>query len=382
MAQPSLQEMLAGLIGTPSMSSVSPQFDTSNQAITELLASWLEDLGFATEIQPTGVAGKFNVIGVMGRGDGGLVLAGHTDTVPFDADDWNTDPFRLHEADGRYYGLGISDMKSFFGLALEAVQRFRASDLKQPLILLGTADEESSMSGGKALVAAGKPRARAAIVGEPTALRPVRMHKGIFMEGIRVRGHAGHSSDPSLGRNALEGMHKALAALLEFRTEMQQRHRNTAFKVPVPTLNFGHIHGGDNPNRICPDCELHIDFRTLPGMDIQAVRDELHARVAGALNGSGFRVEFNALFEGVDALETPATATIVRAAEELTGHAAESVAFTTEGPYLQALGADTVILGPGNIAQAHQPDEYLALDTIRPYVDILEQLIGRFCVKV
>jgi acetylornithine deacetylase len=378
---PKLQEMLAGLIAAPSVSSVSPEFDMSNRLAAERIAGWLEGLGFGVELQEIpGHPGKLNVIGTLGRGPGGLVLAGHMDTVPFDAQGWHSDPFKLAERDGNYYGLGVSDMKGFIALAVEAATRYRAEDLSQPLIVLATADEESSMSGARALAAAGRPKARYAVIGEPTQLKPVRMHKGILMEAVKVIGHSGHSSDPGLGRNALEGMHKAIAALLAYRGDIQQRYHDAHFKIPTPTLNLGHIKGGDNPNRICPECELQFDIRTLPGMKATAVRAELRERLERSLEGSGLELEFHSLFAGTDPLETPATSELVKVVEELTGHKAEAVAFGTEGPYLQALGMQTVIMGPGDIDVAHQPDESLPLAMLDPTRRLLDRIIQRFCV--
>ncbi len=381
LAAPTLMQMLRALIAAPSVSSVSPQFDQSNRAVIELLASWLEGLGFRSEILPLPhQPDKFDLIATLGSGPDGLVLAGHTDTVPYDAGGWRTDPFTLSEADNRLYGLGTSDMKSFFALAIEAARRYRAEDLATPLILVATADEESSMEGALELVRAGRPRGRYAVIGEPTNLKPVRMHKGILMEAIRLHGRSGHSSDPSLGVNALEGMHKVIGALLALRAELQAKYQHPGFAVPVPTMNFGHIHGGDNPNRICADCELHIDLRPLPGMDIDELRMLLKQRTAQALDGSELRWEVTPLFCGTPAMETPADSPLVLAAEQLTGAAAGAAAFGTEGPYFRELGMDALILGPGDIAQAHQPDEYLALDRITPTVDLLGQLIERFCM--
>jgi acetylornithine deacetylase len=373
--------MLAGLIQAPSVSSVTPEFDMSNRTAAERIAGWLDAAGFKVQLQEIpGHPGKVNVIGVLGRGPGGLVLAGHMDTVPYDHGRWASDPFTLTERDGNYYGLGISDMKGFIAIAVEAAAKHRAGELKQPLIVIATADEESSMCGGRALSEANLPQARYAIIGEPTSLKPVHMHKGILMEAVKVVGHSGHSSDPSLGKNALEGMHQAIAGLLKYRGELQHKHHDAHFKVPTPTLNLGHIKGGDNPNRICPDCELHFDIRILPGMSVEAVRKEARERLTAVLDGSGFGVEFRSLFSGTDPLMTPGTSELVKAAEQLTGHASEAVAFATEGPFLQKLGMQTVILGPGDIRVAHQPNESLPLASVEPTLHILEQFIQRFCI--
>jgi acetylornithine deacetylase len=378
---PDLMAMLRGLIGTPSVSSVSPAHDQSNRGVIALLAPWLEDLGFLVEVlDVSGHPGKQNLVATLGQGAGGLVLSGHTDTVPFDEGRWRHDPFALTENSGRLYGLGTSDMKAFFALAIEAARPFLGRPLARPLVILATADEESSMCGAIALAQAGRPLGRYAVIGEPTGLSPIRMHKGIMMEAVRLVGRSGHSSDPALGLSALEGMHAVIGALLEWRAELQAKHHDPAFAVPVPTLNLGHVHGGDNPNRICGACELHLDLRPLPGMHLEALRAELRARVARAAEGQGLTWETRALFPGIEAVETDAASPIVRAAESLTGHAAGAVAFGTEAPYLRALGMDTVILGPGDIAQAHQPDEYLALDRIPRTLELLRGLIGRFCL--
>jgi acetylornithine deacetylase len=175
-------DQLRQLVATPSVSSTDPTWDHGNRAVIDLLAGWLERMGFDLEILPINADGsKANLIATLGSGPGGLVLSGHTDTVPFDEDRWRSDPLGLSERDHRLYGLGSTDMKGFFPLALAAAGRFLDSELQQPLILLATADEESSMNGARALAAAGRPRARAAIIGEPTSLVPVRMHKGIMM---------------------------------------------------------------------------------------------------------------------------------------------------------------------------------------------------------
>jgi len=381
MPYPSLPEMMRELIGSPSVSSVSPQWDQSNRGVIELLSAWCRDKGFRVEVLDVpGYPGKYNLVASAGSGPDGLVLSGHTDTVPFDEGQWSGDPFWLREHDQRWYGLGTTDMKGFFAVVLEAIRELDLSSLKQPLILLATADEESSMCGARALLDAQRRMGRHAVIGEPTGLKPIRMHKGIAMEAIEVIGASGHSSNPLLGRNALEGMQRVLADLLAWRTELQAAYRNPLFEVDVPTLNLGHIHGGDNPNRICGHCELHFDIRPLPGMSLDQLREELDRRLATLLQDSGLKFVRRPLFEGIPAMETPAGAAIVQATEQLTGHAAEAVAFGTEGPYLNALGMDTVILGPGSIDQAHQPDEYIELAQLNPAMQIVRDLVKRFCL--
>jgi acetylornithine deacetylase len=381
MVLPSLVSMLQTLIAAPSVSSINPQWDQSNRGVIEPLESWLSALGFRTEVLPVpGCPDKFNLVAGAGSGSEGLILAGHTDTVPFDEQLWNHSPLQLTEADNRFYGLGTADMKSFFALVLEAIRDLDLTKLKQPLTILATADEESTMCGAQALADMGRRLGRHALIGEPTGLRPVRMHKGVTMETIRLHGRSGHSSNPAFGVNALEGMHRVIGEILRWRDELQTRYRNPLFEVEVPTLNLGHIHGGDNPNRICGRCELQFDLRPLPGMALDDLRGELRQRLDALLTDSKLRLEMESPFPGIPAMETPATTAIVQATEELTGHQAEAVAFGTEGPYLQQLGADPVILGAGDIAQAHQPDEYLGLERIEPMIELIRSLVGRFCL--
>jgi len=319
MPLPDTLAMMRQLVGIPSVSSVSPDIDMGNLKVVELLAEWLQELNFTVEIIPLkNHPEKANLVATLGRGQGGLVLAGHTDTVPYDENLWNYNPLALTEAGNRLYGMGSSDMKGFFALAITAARIFSIDDLKEPLVIVATADEESTMHGARELAASGRLQARRVLIGEPTGLRPVHMHKGMMMESVHLHGCSGHSSDPALGNNAMEGMHSVIAEILRWRTELQQRFQNPDFKVPFPTLNLGRIAGGDNPNRT--------------------------------------------------------------AAEKLTGSSAESAAYSTEAPFFQNIGLDAVVLGPGDIAQAHQPDEFLALDRLQPMIDVLTGMIRRFCV--
>lgn len=372
--------MIRQLVALPSVSSVQPDLDTGNAPVCSLVAEWAEALGFKTAVVPVpGLAGKFNVIARLGSGDGGLVLSGHTDTVPWDDGRWTEDPFDARIRDGRIYGLGTADMKSFLAVALQAAIEFRAGRLKAPLTILGTADEETTMSGARALAQTEGPLGRFALIGEPTDLRPINAHKGVIMEAIRIVGRSGHSSNPALGRNALKGMMEVADALENLQVTFADRYRATEFEVPEPTINLGFIRGGDNANRICGQCEMHIDVRLNPGMTAEGVRSAIRETVSERLEGSGMEVEFRALFEGVDPLGAAGHERLVSACEEESGHGRGAVCFGTEGPFLQSMGMETVIMGPGSIDQAHQPDEFVELSSATRAVDLVRRLIHRFC---
>ncbi len=378
---PAFREQLTRLIALPSVSSTDPAIDMSNRPVVDQLASWLSDTGFSVEILDVSEnPAKANLIAVAGKGEGGLVLSGHTDTVPFDTFGWQSDPFKLTEVDHRLYGLGVSDMKCFFPIVLDVIREIDLKTLKRPLYILATCDEESTMSGARSLVAAHRALGRYALIGEPTGLKPVTMHKGVFFESIHLIGRAGHASDPSLGRSALEGMNAVINKLSRWRSELQKAHTNPAFSVPVPTLNFGSIHGGDNPNRICGQCEMKIDIRFLPGMDMADLRADIRRTVLETIDGLDLIVEFDPVPTGLPAMHTAADSDIVRTAERLAGEPAGTVGFGTEGPYLNALGMDTVVLGPGDIDVAHQANEYLALDRIVPMKNIVREMIRHFCM--
>ena len=380
MPYPKIETMMQQLIACPSVSSVSPDWDQSNEAVIQRLADWTKAAGFTVEVMPIeGFPGKYNLIASIGSGPDGLVLSGHTDTVPYDDGKWNSDPFKLLDDNHKWYGLGTCDMKGFFAVVLEALRDIDLKQLKKPLVILATADEESSMCGARSLLDAQRQLGRHAVIGEPTELKPIRMHKGIAMEAIRLTGRSGHSSNPALGNNALDGMYTVIGELMQWRKSLQQRYHNPMFEIDVPTVNLGHIHGGDNPNRICAHCELHFDIRPLPGMDIEALREEIDHRLSDALASTGLKLERVSLFEGIPAMETDANAPIIRSTEALTGNKAQAVAFGTEGPFLNALGMDTVIMGPGSIDQAHQPNEFVSHDQAKKGIEIIKSLVREYC---
>ncbi|WP_407313394.1 acetylornithine deacetylase [Pseudomonas sp. nanlin1] len=380
MPLPSMKDQFAALIAAPSVSCTQANLDLSNRAVIDLLAAWLGDLGFACDIQ-TVAPGKFNLLATYGSGPGGLVLAGHSDTVPFDEALWQTDPLKLSEVDGRWVGLGSCDMKGFFALVIEAVRELVGQPFRQPLLILATCDEESSMAGARALADAGRPLGRAAVIGEPTGLKPIRLHKGVMMERIDILGRSGHSSDPSLGNSAMEAMHGAMGELMNLRAQWQREYNNSQFSVPQPTLNFGCIHGGDNPNRICGQCSLEFDLRPLPGMDPEVLRAAIRQKLSPLAEQHAVQIDYGPIFGEVPPFEQAADAELVRVAERLTGHRAAAVAFGTEAPYFQRLGCETLVLGPGDIACAHQPGEYLEMSRLQPTVRLLRDLIEHYCLK-
>ena len=371
--------MVAELIALPSVSSTLPQFDQSNLAVIHTLANWLEPLGFDIRIVPVnGHPGKSNLIATRGVGSGGLVLSGHTDTVPLDADLWASDPFTLTEINDRWYGLGTCDMKSFFALAIAALEPLLDQEFTRPLTIIGTADEESSMSGARALTAADICGARYAIIGEPTELQPVYKHKGIMMLSLKIQGASGHSSNPALGANAIDGSGIVIEQLLKFRQELANRYQDPGFTVASPTLNLGCIHGGDNPNRICDHVDMAFDVRVLPGMDNTNIMNGIESRLTPLLADQGLSMSLELFHDSLPPFQTEGDE-LLAATRELTGCEPKTVAFATEAPFLSKLGMQTVVLGPGSIDQAHQPNEFVELRQIEPTIAILRGLIAKHC---
>lgn len=278
---PPFIEIYRALIATPSISATEEALDQSNESLINLLAGWFSDLGFNVEVQPVpGTRHKFNLLASTGHGAGGLLLAGHTDTVPFDDGRWTRDPFTLTEHDNKLYGLGTADMKGFFAFILDALRDVDVTTLKKPLYILATADEETSMAGARYFSENTSIRPDCAIIGEPTSLQPIRAHKGHISTAVRVLGQSGHSSDPARGVNAIELMHDAIGRIMTLRDDLKERYHYEAFTVPYPTLNLGSLHGGDASNRICACCELHMDIRPLPGMTLSDLDGLLNEALA------------------------------------------------------------------------------------------------------
>lgn len=379
---PSFFSMYQQLIALPSISSMDSRWDHSNKAVIDKLSDWLTDLGFQCQVNElVGKPGKYNLLARRGSGSGGLLLSGHTDTVPYDASRWHSDPFQLTERDGGWYGLGSIDMKGFFAFVIEALKALPEERQQQPLMILATADEETTMDGARQLNQFDNLKPAACVIGEPTSMTPVFAHKGHLSEAIRVTGKSGHSSDPSLGINAIEIMHPIIQKLLALKSDLSHKYSSELFSVSAPTLNLGAIHGGDNPNRICACCELQIDLRPLPGMNIDDVYLLLNQQLATLYQQWPDCITVEHLHPAIPGYQEQPDAAIVQLAEELSAQQAHAVNYCTEAPFIQQLGCETLVMGPGSIKQAHQPNEFLALDSIKPSQKIISQLIQGYCFR-
>jgi len=385
MTTPAFINMYQQLIAEPSISALDPQLNMSNRSTIMLLANWCESLGFQVEITELESApGKFNLLAKRGEGDGGLMLAGHTDTVPFDDSRWRYDPFKLSEVDNKLYGLGSIDMKGFFAFVIEAIKQLDTQGAKQekPIMILATADEETTMAGAQEVAKHQNLKPEFCVIGEPTDMVPVFTHKGHMSTAIRVTGKSGHSSDPARGLNAIEVMHKIIAKLLQLKDTLKNKYSIEHFAIPYPTLNLGHIHGGDNANRICGCCELHLDIRPLPGLSIQELQLLLLEAVKPINDEYPNSVAVIDLHDPIPAFTGTTDSALVKLAEAVSGEQAIAVNYCTEAPFLQQLGCETIVMGPGSIEQAHQPDEFLAMEKIKPSQEKITQLINQLCFGI
>ncbi|WP_186373096.1 acetylornithine deacetylase [Yersinia frederiksenii] len=379
MKLPPFIELYRALIATPSISATDSALDQSNESLINLLAGWFAELGFSVEIQPVpDTRHKFNLLASIGEGQGGLLLAGHTDTVPYDEGRWTRDPFTLTEHDNKLYGLGTADMKGFFAFILDAVRDIDASKLNKPLYILATADEETTMAGARYFAASTQLRPDFAIIGEPTSLQPVRAHKGHISNAIRITGQSGHSSDPARGVNAIDLMHESITQLMKLRTTLQERYNNPAFAIPYPTMNFGHINGGDAANRICACCELHMDIRPLPGLTLSDLDELMTEALAPVSERWPGRLSIDELHPPIPGYECPTDHHMVGVIEKLLGERTAVVNYCTEAPFIQQV-CPTLVLGPGSINQAHQPDEFIDMAFIEPTRELIGQLVDHFC---
>jgi acetylornithine deacetylase len=373
-----VEETLAELVAVDSTSS------RSNAEVVRLLAARAEAAGMSARLLPyadeQGVE-KQQLVAVYPRDfeDGGeveLALVGHTDTVPFDPA-W-AEALRLTERGGNLYGRGACDTKGFIAAALSAVEATDLRRLTRPLALVFTADEEVGCLGAKRLAEARPFRARHAVVGEPTSLRPVRAGKGYCLAEVTVRGREAHSAHPSLGASAITRAARLLTRV-ERLAEGLRADAHPAFDPPHTTLNVGLIRGGTAKNVIPGECRFTLEWRPVPGQPPAKVA-ELLRREVEALRAEEPDFDCEISVTRLDGgAETAADAPLVRALEEFTGREAGAVSFGTEAPQLAELGADAVVFGPGDIRVAHRTGEFVPAAELREAASILRRVIERFC---
>ncbi|EGQ7703102.1 acetylornithine deacetylase [Vibrio cholerae] len=377
MPLPSFLEVYEGLISTSSISSTDARWDEGNEQVIAKLADWLSALGFSIQIEQV-APNKQNLIAKLGSGEGGLLLAGHSDTVPFDEGRWNYNPHALTQANNRFYGLGTADMKGFFAFIYEAVKNVDWRKQTKPLYVLATCDEETTMLGARHFTENAPFKPDYCIIGEPTSLVPIRAHKGHVANAIRVTGKSGHSSNPALGVNAIEIMHEVLFALMQLRDRLIKEYHHPGFEIPTPTLNLGHIHGGDSPNRICGCCELHYDVRPLPGISLDGLDNLMRDALREVQQKWPGRIELVPLHDPIPGYECANDHPFIHGISEICEQEAQTVNYCTEAPFLQQI-CPTLVLGPGSIDQAHQPDEFLAFEFIDPTVRVLSRAMQKYC---
>ena len=321
--------------------------------------------------------------------ESGIVLSGHTDVVPVDGQDWATDPFIVTERDGRLYGRGTADMKSFIACALAVVPEFVQRGLQMPVHLALTYDEEVGCLGVRGLITdlvqAGI-RPRSCIVGEPTEMRPVIAHKGKQGYRCTVRGLAAHSAYAPYGVNAVEAAAEAVA----FLKQLARRHRDRGpydrgFDVAYTTVHTGVMHGGTTLNIVPHECVFDFEFRNLPGDDPEALLREFEAHVHGVIEPEMHAVDPRSGFtiikmSGNPALNTGAESEITALVQELSGSSdIARVSFGTEASQFQVAGVPTVVCGPGSIREAHRPDEFVTLAQVAQCEFFLRRLLSRLC---
>jgi acetylornithine deacetylase len=367
-------------------------FDTtshkSNRKLAGFIGDYLDRPGVRITRQPTADGAKLNLIVAAGPEDKGrgLTLSGHMDTVPAESEGWNSDPFTLTRRDGSYVARGAADMKGFLALAINRLASVDIHRLRHQLVLLFTHDEETGTQGARRLVDepdAVPPLPKGAIIGEPTSLRILRLHKGHLRLQLSFTGVPAHSGLPHLGVNAIEAAGRAIMALADLRQALERERPPNAeyFEVPFVTLNVGRVAGGGAVNVVPADCLLELGVRLLPGMSLEEMTGRIRAVVQQAVSRVPFQL---AVINETPPMIAPDDAPIVRLlAGELgkgqgqTGSA--SVPFATDGGWLSRLGLDCVIWGPGSIEVAHKPNEWLPVAEFVRAGELLTRVVHRAC---
>jgi acetylornithine deacetylase len=383
MDAPTTAELLARLVS----------FDTtsrnSNLALIGFVRDYLDGHEVPYRISTDASGEKANIHAIVGpQTKGGIALSGHVDTVPVDGQAWTADPFTLRRADGRLYARGSADMKGFVSACLAAVPAMKALHLARPLHLFISYDEEVGCLGAQRLLrdldeSGLKPAL--CVVGEPSGMQPILAHKGKLNLRVAVRGLPGHSSEPSKGVNAIQAAGEALAYIAgEARRLSREGPFEDGFDPPHTTIHVGTIQGGTILNIIPERCEFIMEWRTIPGDDadrhVERLRQFVAAHIEPAMHAVSARSGFD--FEVVNTmpgLSLDADHPLTEIVKQITGsNSTGKVSYGTEGGYYQGADIPTIICGPGHIAQAHQPDEWIAQEQL----DACDAFIRRLADRV
>ena len=372
-------DLLGELIALPTVSA------DSNLEMIALLANRLRDHGAHVEIQTDDTGSKANLLARIGPEEpGGLMLSGHTDVVPVEDQDWTSDPFEMRKDDGKLFGRGTCDMKGFIAAAVAMAPRFAEQDLRRPITFAFTHDEEVGCLGARNLqdiLRDHETRPAMAIIGEPTEMRIIEGHKGCCEYTTRFTGMEGHGSRPELGVNAVEYASRYIGRLLDLREHL--RHRappGSMFEPPWTTINIGRMTGGHAHNVIPGLAEVDWEIRPVQDSDQLFVREEIERYVRNTLLPAMHRVDPTATIEmevigevaGLEPMDHNAARDLVA---RLTGaNGTDLVSFGTEAGLFQQLGMSAVICGPGSIAQAHKPDEFIEMDQLVQCLSMLDKL--------
>jgi acetylornithine deacetylase len=372
-------EMLAKLVS----------FDTesakSNLPLLDFVEAYLRSWSVPVVRVPNAEGDKAALFATVGPQDrGGVLLSGHTDVVPVTGQEWTSDPFRLRVEGGRIFGRGTVDMKGFDALALALVPEFQAANLKTPIHIMLSYDEETTCLGVVDAIrrfGADLPMPRAVIVGEPTELAVVDAHKSVVTFLTTVRGFEAHSAKPHLGASAVMTAAELVSELNRIADELMERgDPDQRFDPPYSTVHVGTIHGGTARNIMAKNCSFHWEFRGLPSLDpaeiptrLERFADDVALKRLNRFGNLG-RIE-NALEVSVPGLAPQPGSEAEALAMRLTGtNRSETVPFGTEAGHYQAAGIPTIVCGPGSIDQAHQPDEYITVEQIEAGAAFMRRL--------
>jgi len=370
-------------------------FDTtsrnSNMELIDFVQGYLGDLGVESSLVHDETGEKANLYATLGpRDKGGIMLSGHTDVVPVDGQDWQTDPFEIAEGDGKLYGRGTCDMKSFIAIALAWAPKFLARGLETPIHYALSYDEEIGCIGARGLVDlinGLQVRPQMCIVGEPTDMQVAIGHKGKKSYLARVRGLEAHSSLAPDGVNAVEYAAEAIATLKGMARRLQaEGARDELYDIEHTTVHTGTIHGGTALNIVPKDCEFRFEFRHIAEDDpadlyreIETyIRDELEPAMKAIDPETGFTIEELTDIPGLDIDPGEEVVTFTKTLAGRNDHA--KVAFGTEaGLFHQRAEVPTVVCGPGSVAQAHKPNEFVSLDQIAKCEAFMDRLMEHVC---